>query len=149
MKQLTFITYAISACVLMTMFALVGCGDDDDDNDGPSETEVLLTELSAKTWTLEKVTRDNDEVTSDFSGFTFTFTRDDKYETENGGLAWAESGTLALNEGSLDTFTRDDDVSVKVAIQEGSALTLTFTIPENVYEGRTSSLKGSYIFELE
>ena len=147
MKQLTFITYAISTCVLMTMFALVGCGNDDDD--GPSATEVLLSELSSKEWTLEKVTRDNDDVTSEFAGFTFTFTGDDKYETENGGLAWADSGTLTLNEGSLDTFTRDDDISVMVTVQDGNALTLAFTISENVYEGRASRLKGGYVFELE
>ncbi|TRX48572.1 hypothetical protein FNH22_28675 [Fulvivirga sp. M361] len=146
MKSIKKWTYLLNAGVLLAVFTLIGCGKDDD---GPSASEVLLSELSAKKWTVEKVMRDNTEVTSEFSGFTFSFTKEGKYETENGGLAWEAEGTLILQEDSSDTFTRDDDVVVKITIQEGSALTMAFTISENVHSGRTTSLKGVYSFELK
>ena len=145
MKHLrSFIFFTFSLGALM----LISCGDDDDASvaDDPveqTEEEKQLESLSASAWTMSSITLDGADVTTNFSGLVLTIKSDKTYST-NGSYdpVWPSSGSFTFGS-DLNTLTRDDGVSMTIAVSETS-LTVTFTYADS--GGRIDALPGDYVF---
>jgi hypothetical protein len=127
---------------------LISCGDDDDASvaDDPveqTEEEKQLESLSASAWTMSSITLDGADVTTNFSGLVLTIKSDKTYST-NGSYdpVWPSSGSFTFGS-DLNTLTRDDGVSMTIAVSETS-LTVTFTYADS--GGRIDALPGDYVF---
>ncbi len=143
LKKFVFFTFSLSALMLMS------CGDDDDAasvTDDPveqTEEEKQLESLSASAWTMSGVTLDGADVDANFLGLVLTIKADKTYST-NGSYdpVWPSSGTFTFGS-DINTLTRDDGVSMTIAVSETS-LTITFTYSDS--GGRIDGLPGDYVF---
>ena len=101
------------------------------------------------TWTIVFATRDNIDVTSDFNGFSITFT-ETGYSTNGGGVALPVSGAWAFSGEKTDKVVFDGDIDVTLTFSNNDTnLRLEFTIPDTIYDlGRKEVLGGDYVFEL-
>ena len=140
----SFIFFIFSIAAMM----LISCGDDDDASvaDDPveqTEEEKQLESLSASAWTMSSITLDGADVTTNFSGLVLTIKSDKTYST-NGSYdpVWPSSGSFTFGS-DLNTLTRDDGVSMTIAVSETS-LTVTFTYADS--GGRIDALPGDYVF---
>jgi hypothetical protein len=141
-RSLIFFTFSLGALML------ISCGDDDDASvaDDPveqTEEEKQLESLSASAWTMSSITLDGADVTTNFSGLVLTIKSDKTYST-NGSYdpVWPSSGSFTFGS-DLNTLTRDDGVSMTIAVSETS-LTVTFTYADS--GGRIDALPGDYVF---
>ena len=141
-RSLIFFTFSLGALML------ISCGDDDDASvaDDPTEQteeEKQLESLSASAWTMSSITLDGADVTTNFSGLVLTIKSDKTYST-NGSYdpVWPSSGSFTFGS-DLNTLTRDDGVSMTIAVSETS-LTVTFTYADS--GGRIDALPGDYVF---
>ncbi len=142
-RSLIFFTFSLGALML------ISCGDDDDASvaDDPveqTEEEKQLESLSASAWTMSSITLDGADVTTNFSGLVLTIKSDKTYST-NGSYdpVWPSSGSFTFGS-DLNTLTRDDGVSMTIAVSETS-LTVTFTYADS--GGRIDALPGDYVFK--
>ncbi len=126
---------------MLAVVISLSCGGDD----GPSPLDQRLEELTA-TWSLNSVTNDNLDVTSQFTGFTLTVTGNQTYSTTNGGNAWPASGTFEVLQQNLDILRRDDNVEVNIVSITDTALVLSFNV--NSVRGSAHGITGSFVFNL-
>ena len=127
-----------------------GGGGNNNNNQQPEDPQVVAkSKLTSSTWVLSLVTRDDQNVNSDFIGFTMTFTSTG-YSVENGGTALPGTGSWAFDGTSSTTIKLDGNLSVAIEFTNNdNNLRLTFTIPETDYSlGRIQKLQGTYVFDL-
>ena len=134
--------FVATALLMTSMLLLLNCKGKDPE---PSATDKVKAQLTSSTWTLQKVTVDDVDQTSAYSGMTIKFT-ETTYTTTKGGLVWPASGTWAFTDDTATAFKRDDGVEVKTAATDTS-LTLTLTWAKTTLgSGRVESTKGVHIF---
>lgn len=100
--------------VLMALSLFIAC-DKDDDNDvmqqqfSTADVTALSSITNVGTWRVSSFIEDGDNITSVFSGFSFTFNDD--------GTLVVDNGTLTLNGTWQITYDDDrDDVEFEVSI---------------------------------
>lgn len=145
MKKIKII---ILSSVLAAVAMLVSCGDGDDPTPQQQMTNELVNGGTAWTMSGGSATVDGTDVTSDWGGFSITFT-EDTYTT-SGSIAaavWPSSGTWEFaNETTTSSVQRSDGTTMSVSI-DNDVLTISFDAPWSV-NGRASSIGGSYMFKL-
>ena len=138
-------TILISFLLSLLAVGYIGCKDDDQTLD--EERDELINQLVNISWTPSSVMREGSDVIDDFSTFSLNI-GEGTYSSQNGKNVWPESGTWTFVEGSSSQFLRDDDVVLDVSIS-GTTLTMSFSIDENVFSGRSKIVDASYIFVLQ
>lgn len=139
----------LSTLLIITV-CLVGCGEG-------SEPDPTTTDLIQGTWTISNATRDGNDITSEFAGFSITF-NNNSYTVTNGGGLWPSTGNWNPN-GSPDftSFTvsgnlsTDDHLSFQCEILNisESELSVAFQVQETyLTTGRVEAQEGSYQFDL-
>ncbi len=128
-------------CLLMIIALACSCGGDD----GPTPLEERLRALTAR-WSVNSVSNDNTDVTSQFAGFTLTVSGDKTYSTTNGGNPWPASGTFDIASENLDLFMRDDNVEIRIVSITETELSLSFNMSS--VRGTASGITGSFTFNL-
>ena len=86
-----YLKYIATVFVVGTLVLFASCGDDGG-GDGPDpEVKFAHDIIQGGTWSLASVNRDGTDVSSDFSGFTISFTSTG-YTTSNGDTfgVWAK-----------------------------------------------------------
>ena len=148
MKNLSpFLIFAILICI--------GCKDDDTPVVDPVKERL---ELLAKTWepnTGSAVTVDGIDVSSEFAGFTLTFTDSFSYSTTNVGPnftdVWPDSGiwSFAINsDGSSNiNVIERDGISITINSINTSSLRFSFDFLTASASGN-AGIDGSYVFDL-
>jgi hypothetical protein len=120
----------------------------DNGNTVVNPQDQLKTKLKG-TWTIVSATLDNNDITSDFTGFSISFT-ETGYSISNGGTALPSTGSWAFSGDKTDRIVFDGDLEVKISFSSNDTkLRLEFTIPDTIYDlGRKEVLGGDYVFEL-
>lgn len=133
------------SCVLF-LLAFTAC--DNDDNNEPNE-EALQREKLVGTWTIGgtgSVIRD-DVALSGWDAFELTI-REQTYETSNASVTvWPSQGTWKFVTDNVNKIQRDDDVILSVNVS-GETLQISFQYSDDTANGRTTSVAGSYVFNL-
>jgi len=140
---------------LFTILTCLGCKDDDTPVVDPIQERI---ELLAKTWvpnTGSAVTVDGIDVSSEFNGFTLTFTESFGYLTTNVGPnftdVWPASGTwsFAINsDGSSNiNMIERDGISITINSINASSLRISFVFLTARASGN-AGIEGSYVFDL-
>ena len=130
----------------------VSCGGDGNGGDDPiPETSATTLERLQGTWTLSSVTRDGNDVTSEFDGFAIAISNT-SYTITNGGTAWSvASGSMGINGDtavSIDSMGGNTNISIAFSNSD-KTLTLTVSVANSIFGGgRVSSLAGNYVFVL-
>ncbi|MCE7996802.1 MAG: hypothetical protein HEP71_32880 [Roseivirga sp.] len=109
-------------CIVVLSHSLVSCKKDD-----PDPEEEKLKELAAS-WRIDSVTNDNQDVTSQYTGFVLSVEGTKTYSTVNGGNPWPVQGTFDFVNGNFDLIRRDDGVDITIANLTPTTLSLTFNI---------------------
>lgn len=145
MKTLKII---ILSSIVASVTMLIACGGGDD----PSPQQQMTNQLvnGGEAWSVSggTVTVDGNDVTSDWSGFTITFT-EDTYTTNSSKASevWPSSGTWDFaNETTTSDLQRGDGTSMDVSI-DNNVLTIRFDAPWGI-NGRRTSIGGGYVFVL-
>lgn len=130
-----------------------------DDCNEPTEAQIQAQKLINKEWSLVEVTRDSEDFTSDFSGFTLKLSgtvnegaenvQNGTFQTENGLAVFPPDGQWFFQSGSLSSqivlagrlteyYLTNNDTNLRLIFQ---------------YDGetnvRTTGISGEYVFELE
>lgn len=157
MKKLS---YLLSAGVLVALFAIVGCGDDN--GGGLSAVDAAGVNFEG-TWIVGStgsVTFDTQDRSSDYGNFTLNVT----YNTgqgsgsytatggPTGSSPWPTSGNWSFQSDSpgANSFVivREDNLNVNVTITETN-MTLTFNYDDSINAGsRTQAVNGEWEFIL-
>ncbi len=153
MKNLNWIV------VVMVMVGLVGfsnCGDDTGVVLPPEPTpqDIALANLT-KAWSLgaNGVKRDGSDVTSDFTGFTVTFTESGSWTSSGGEDVWpGTSGSWSFTSSEANdasSITIGGDV-IQINVSATSLL-MQFIIPDGGagIGARLSGIDGDWVFSME
>ncbi len=133
---------SVSLAVLLgAMTYLASCSKDD----GPNAQTIQLQKLST-TWKVAQVTNDNQDVTSEYTGFTLTID-ELSYTTQNGGNPWPASGTYDFRENDLNTLVRSDATEITIDEITEDMLVLSFNF-NTLSGGRESGVTGDFTFSL-
>jgi hypothetical protein len=142
MKQKIFALIHTVVIVLLS-----GCSSEEP---GPRLTdEEKQMEKLAKAWVLGVVTYGDDDVTTRFTDFKLTLTKEKTY-TASGSLGdydfepFKSSGTWDFKGGNLNLINRNDGVDMAAQVGD-KQLVLTFAMTES--NGRVAGL-GAYRFDL-
>jgi hypothetical protein len=142
MKSLSIHSFLITAFMLGSAVLLVNCKHKDPE---PSQEEIVKSQLTSSTWTLQSVTVDGVDQTSVYQGLTLKFT-ETTYTTTKGGLVWPASGTWSFTDDTATTIKRDDGTEIKTEATDTSLrLTLTWA-KTTLGSGRIGSVKGLHVF---
>ncbi len=137
----------LSVMVWLALLALPSCKEDE-----PTEEEIFLSKIGTS-WQLsaEGVVLDDVPVNNVFNGFTISLTTQSSFTTNNGNAPiWPASGTFTLKKVSTTTgfnLLRSDGVEVFVDQLTEQRLVLRFQYVGQ--GGRTGSVSGEYVFDLE
>jgi len=150
MKSLNFILSLV--CVVgLTFYS--SCGSDDSGGGPDLTNQEITTALLTGTWDISNsgsITRDNVNVTTDFSSFVLTFT-DGGFTSTGGGDLWASTGSWAYTSTSTDDASSITigSLDISIAVSETS-LTMNFTIPDGALGVgfRSSGVDGNYQISL-
>jgi len=129
------------------------CSDDGGDGPNPDSDPdpqaEALQKLSSGTWSVSSITRNGTDVTSDFAGFTISFTSSG-FTTTNGTGAWEASGSWNWEDPQGASIRLDNGIIVQLVFSNNDAtLTCSFTVPETIFNiGRTKALAGNFVFVL-
>ena len=115
----------------------------------PTQQETFTDNLTAGAWNVGQngtVTRDNVDVSDQFTQFVLTFKNDFTYTSSGGGDLWPDetgSWQFVSDTGIGQILVGGVEMSVTVS---ASQLTLIFTIsdPEGAISGRVADLTGEY-----
>ena len=158
------LNYLATTALIFTLAVFVGCGGGTDTPDTPEEDPCgdNATLLVAGSAAVSTVTNPNGtNVTSDWSGFTLTFSGTEaggSYTTSVSSLAdaslaniWAPSGTWIFSgdncTGVVISATNLLDRSASMSLS-ATSLTLTFDV-DSQDTGRTFGIPGTWIFEFD
>ncbi len=136
-----------SALALLALLTFPSCKEDE-----PTEEEVFLSKIGLS-WQLseEGVLLDDVPVNNVFNGFTISLTSQSSFSTSNGNAPiWPASGTFTLKKVGTTTgfnLVRSDGVEVFVDQLTEQRLVLRFQYVGQ--GGRTGSVSGEYVFDLE
>ncbi len=110
--------------LLITCFGCGGGGDD-----GPTETQQEQAfALLAGNWTLNSIALDGQNVNSDYSGFSLSFTNGG-FTTTNAGALFNSIGTWQWADATAaNIITLDDGKEVTIVELTTSSFTFTFTV---------------------
>lgn len=157
------VKYFLSAAVLVSFFAIVGCGGDDPEGIAPKDA---IGQRLAGTWevgTSSTVTfgSPSEDRTSVYSDFTLTFTYDAATSSgtytatggETGASPWPASGTWSFtdvaaitNANSAFSITRNN-LEITVSSLTDTNLSMNFTFNDAIHDGgRTQAVNGTWQF---
>ena len=153
MNNITSNRFKYLAPLFISLLLFASCGGSDDPQPDPEDPQVAATKLlTANSWLVNSVTKDNTDVSSEYTGFSVTFT-DIGYSTQNGSSAWDAGGAWSwANSTTTTEINLDTGIFLQISFgNSNTALTCNFTVPETVYDtgGRTYSLQGNYVFVLK
>jgi len=146
----------INSLLIFTVLVVWGCGDNASTSlippgdPLPSTQQKSFTQrLTSGSWNVGQdgtVSRDNVDVSDQFSEFVITFEDDFTYTSSGGGDLWSDdTGTWQfVSESGIDQILVGGvEMSVTVS---ASKLTLIFSIndPEGAIQGRVADLTGEY-----
>jgi len=143
---------SIAVVAALTVFSSCGGGDD---GGAPS---ISIDEKLSGNWSLSSVTRDNSDVTGEFSGFSISLSSSGpnsgggSYSASNGGTLLT-SGSYSLSGTSSISFSESSGSVTYSATSslsnEDKTLTISFYNPTTTFGGgRTEGLAGDYVFVL-
>lgn len=144
-------TRVLLLILITSMVILNGCKDDEGTEDSNLERR---TQLITKTWTVLSVTVPQGSATlpGDWANFTVTFTATNMTtagHADGSTVVWP-SGTWSFTNENANIIQRQDGVEMTVSSLSESGLSVSFTLPEGTeITGRTASLEGQYIFNLQ
>lgn len=144
-----FKKYAQKSFQLIVFVLLVtnlpGCKDEDN-NQEPSQQDVVTANLSSGIWKVQSVTVDGTDKTSIYSGLTLTFTSG-SFATTNGGPVWPATGTWTFTDNTATTIKRNDGLEIQLQEVNISSLKLGLVWATNTLgSGRSESVKGQHVF---
>ena len=138
----------LSAILISTVLFIGSCKEDP-----PSPAEQVQTKLTEITgiYTVNSVTLDGNDVSSDYPGMSITLGTTKTYETSPGDYepVWLSSGKFIFKDETSDppvltSFIRDDDVEVAYQLS-GSSMSFSFNVPNPF--GRGAGIDGTYVFQ--
>lgn len=152
-----------TGALFLALAIFVSCGGKNKDPEPIDPCQVNADLLTSKTATISKVTNPSGTiVTSDWTGFSVTFTGDKSggsYTTTVGNLTdvslqniWAANGTWSFvgTDTNCKTLTVNGGFtaprSVAISAITASGLNLSFNVPE-ADTGRTVGIPGNWTFE--
>jgi hypothetical protein len=140
MKKISM-PFACTAVLALALF-LAGCGDEP-----LTKKEEVIKKLTAKSWSIQSVTIDDADNTSEFSGLKLTFTKTG-FTAENENIIWPSSGTWNFTDATASAFIRNDDLEVSITEITDSKLVVTLQWADTYFGegGRTKALQGEYVF---
>jgi hypothetical protein len=131
----------VMVCIVITI-TFSGCNKDEAESAG-ARTERLL---KSATWKLNRLTADDVDRTSLYTGMTLTVGAG-TYTVLNGEPVWPASGTWKLIDDK--TIDRDNGFIVKIEKLDENGLTLSLAWTKTTYEaGRRQSVSGNHVFEM-
>jgi hypothetical protein len=144
-----------SLALIIVLFTYANCGGDPPAP--PPVTDVQFDKLIKGTpWKINTATLDGVDKTSDYTGFTLTFSGTKGSPPFNYATAgrptlspWKASGTWDFGAAPETQFIRDkgtaDELPVTYAVTEAT-LTVSFTFNGAGYTARTGVVKGAWVF---
>ncbi|MDX1461427.1 MAG: hypothetical protein R3359_00100 [Marinirhabdus sp.] len=113
-----------SVVVVLTILAFVGCSKDDDSNDTNSNSANQVREtVVAGTWKITYFFDTDEDETSNFTGYVFTFQEDGTLTAVNGNNT--VTGSWQVLDDSSNSSTDDDGGST-----DDDDFIITFPVPE-------------------
>jgi len=96
------------------------------------------------TWNSITITKDNADVTGEFSAFTIDFSSTG-FSTTNGEGIWPTSSSWDFKTGSSDVIIRNDLVEISLTFSANDTdLSMAFSLSNP--GGRITSIAGEYVF---
>ncbi len=142
MKNFKYLFFLL-ASVLMSVTVLSSCGDDDDE---PSEADVVKAQLISSTWKVSSVTVDGGNQSSVYAGLNVSFTSSG-FTSINGEPVWPSSGTWQFTSDDAEAIRRNDGLIVEIISISDSQLKLGLTWDEStIGSGRSASVSGEHVF---
>ena len=134
--------------LLFAVTVLISCSKKNDPEASSQEDDAEKHMTSSLSWKVQTVTIDGVDNTSQYSGFTISFTSS-SYTTTNGGVVWPASGSWSFNSTGTPpvTIIRNDGKVVQIAATE-STVVMTLDWPTTTLGGKMESVKGKYVFTM-
>ena len=117
----------------------------------PKSDEQIQLEKLTGTWAVpagppaNAVTFQSNDLSSDWSSFTITFT-DGSFSTTGNSYSpevWPTSGSWSFANGDVNTLMRGDGIDINISVSE-TTLTMSFTY--TTPGGRLNGVDGSWVF---
>ncbi len=145
MNRKLLITCLIFVAAAWLLALMPGCGGSESN---PQEEQLKA--LTA-TWTLNSVTNDGTDVSSQYSGFSLNANAEKTYSTINGGNAWPANGTFDFaDDSTTDRLLRDDGVVISILSLTDTSLELNFSVSTVRGEANGSAgITGNFTFNLQ
>ncbi len=115
---------------------------------GPSDADVFMGKLAAKTWKVSAVMLDDQDVTTLFASESLTIATNKTYTSTNAvPPIWKASGSFTLSGTSPNYhLLRDEGIDVTV-VELDTRLVVEFQYDKSLAGGRSNSISGKYHFE--
>lgn len=147
----TYIKYLkfITALSCLTVLLICSSCKDDKETKSPVE-EQLQTLVNGSPWILagNTVLKDGFDVSSQFTGFTLTFSESNFSTTNSLPSAWPNAGTWQFVNENPNKIIRGDGVEIDLQLADNK-LILNFMVSDPNSGGRGLSVAGEYQFTLE
>ena len=143
-NTMKFIFVPLALLLLLNLsIVLASCGS----HSAPTEADKTRGLLNSGAWKVDYVTVDGTDQTDVYKNFTISFSGN-TYSTTNGGGAWSVNGTWQFIDATGKQIKRSDNLVVNINEVSASKLVLSFTLDDNSYSGRSSSVGGLNVFTL-
>ena len=143
--KITLKNFTVAILSMATIIMLVFIQSCKTDDPTISEVDQVATLLKGNSWKMQNVTVNGTDKTSDYTGFTLSFTATN-YTTTNGGVVWPSSGTWTFADETGKVITRSDDVIINLEEITATKLSLKLNWAKTTLGGRTTSVAGNHIF---
>ena len=133
--------------VIAPVATLTNCGSAEGTLPEPATNNLLV-----NTWAVASVQLDNEDITTEWSGFKLTVDANMQYTTpfisDDKKLVWPTFGSYSYpNSANENLLMRNDGVEITLTNLSVSSVQLTFTIA-TPSGGRVKGLVGNYVFNL-
>lgn len=132
--------------LLITLGLLTACGGEGGTDPEPTSFEELI----SANWSMQSVTVDGTDVTSDFTGFSVVLNSNGKgsnsgsFTISNANGVIDSSGSYTVNGSSGIVLNGSISVSVSLS-NENNTMTFAFNNPDDIFSGgRTEGTAGNY-----
>lgn len=106
----------LAACLILS--GMAACSDDDDKSKVNGNATAVANNLKSGTWRITNFVEDNDDHTSDFTGYDFTFGTNNVLTATNGTNVYTGTWSV-IDDNSMDddddSFDSDIDVNIGFA----------------------------------
>lgn len=147
---MNIIKYTATSFLLIAILVFAGCDEGTDPKVAALNKQLTALMNGGNAWVLGtngSVTKDDVDVTSQFSGFKLILGKR-TYTTQNSlSHVWKSTGTWDFQEDNPNLILRDGSVQVSINHLD-SSLTLRFTAAGKSSGGRVNSVSGEYVFQL-